>query len=275
MMFRMKNILVVCCVGIVLLTPNVYGEHEDDGICICSECPDVECEAEVSPRCHDILAGHHLECTDGMPDLECQEFTCAGDDGEDAPDLCNEFCAALNCTGNTTLTCESNLEFPCFHEDTLIQYNGEKYTMEDFVNNNEPECRVPHFVTSVGVVITTSCGGAPLRLTDDHLVYTTDGVLLEAVNLKNGDILSSNYDHSLTQNDCYVESVVKEKSPQKYFGLNCLTSEVLAGGIHSSTFGSYHTIPAIYMYNVGTILGIDVASQLGDYLSILYSKVVA
>jgi hypothetical protein len=252
----------------------VKGEHEDDGICICSGCPVVNCETDVRFYCENITRGHHILCDDeDTSTVECQEFMCDGDDGEDAPDLCDQFCASLNCADNSTLTCESNLEFPCFHEDTVIHYKGESFTMHDLANNNEPECRIPHVVQSVGVRVTTSCGDTPLRLTDDHLVYLSTGELTEAYKLKTGDVLFSDFDHNLKGNQCVVQSVSRENSPQKYFGLNCLTSEVLADGIHTSTFGSYHTIPAIYMYNIGSMFGIDVASQFGDYLSLLYSKV--
>ena len=271
-MFWFELFVVFCCVLVV------RGEHEDDGICICSACPPVQCEADVRPNCENILVGHHISCTDGETEVECEEFVCDGDDGEDAPDLCDQFCASLNCTANSTLTCDSNLDFPCFHEDTLIHYKEDQYTMEDLLNRNEPECRVPHIVESVGVVITTSCGDEPLRLTEDHLVYTASqdddsGVLLEAMNLKTGDIVFSDLDHKLEGKQCMIVSVTREKAPQKYFGLNCLRSEVLAGGIHTSTFGTYHTIPAIYMYQIGSMFGIDAASQLGDYLSYMFSKV--
>jgi len=268
-MFSLKCVVVMCCMLAV------YSEHEDDGICICSGCPAVQCDAEALPNCENILVGHHLHCTDGASEVECQEFVCDGDDGEDAPDLCDQFCDSLNCTGNTTLTCESNLDFPCFHEDTLIEYRGNHFTMEDFLNNNEPDCRVPHVVEAVGVVITTSCSGVPLRLTDDHLVYTAGGVLIEAVNLKKGMVVFADYDHSSSDKECAVESVRKEESTQKYFGLNCITSEVMANDIHTSTFGTYHTIPAIYMYHVGSMFGMDVASSLGDYISMMYSRVMA
>ena len=265
------EIIVVLCVALV-----VKGEHEDDGICICTDCPPANCVNVVS-NCESILVGHHTLCTDNETSVECQEFVCDGDDGEDAPDLCDEFCASLNCTANSTLTCDSNLEFPCFHEDTMIHYKEVEYSLEELLNRNEPECRVPHIVTTVGVIITTTCSMKPLRLTDEHLVYTSsesgDGLLVAAMNLKPGDILFSDTDHSLEGKQCEVVSVSREKAPQKYFGLNCLTSEVLAGGTHASTFGTYHSIPAIYMYQIGSMFGIDAASQLGDYLSYLFSKV--
>ena len=267
MLFDLKIVFVLLCILF-----SVRGEHEDDGVCICSGCPNIDCENDFRPTCEDVLVGHDINCVDNETTAECIEFVCDGDDGEDAPDLCDDFCETLNCD-NATLVCESNLEFPCFHEDTVINYRGDKYIMEDFFNENEPECRIPHVVEAIGLVISTSCDNIPLRVTSDHLVYSSNG-LLEASNLKKGDVLFSDFDHELEENNCIVQWVRKEERLQKYFGLNCLTSEVLANGIHTSTFGTYHTIPAIYMYNIGSILGIDMASQLGDTLSQLYSKLV-
>ena len=67
-------------------------------------------------------------------------------------------------------------------------------------------------------------------------------------------------------------SVTKEASPQRYFGLNCLKSQVLASGIKCSTFEKLHTLPAMWMQVMGRILGIKRASALGDRVAELVQR---
>jgi len=62
---------------------------------------------------------------------------------------------------------------------------------------------------------------------------------------------------------CKVTRVTSEKQ-QSYFGLNCLHSVVLADGIKTSTFGSLHTLPSLWMKWVGFVAGIERASRWGD-----------
>lgn len=50
----------------------------------------------------------------------------------------------------------------------------------------------------------------------------------------------------------------------RFFGLNCLRSVVLAEGIKTSTFGSLHTIPSLWMSYVGHVFGVEKASRWGD-----------
>lgn len=38
------------------------------------------------------------------------------------------------------------------------------------------ECKIPHILTSDGVRITSTCSQVPLRLTDEHLVFTANGL---------------------------------------------------------------------------------------------------
>ncbi len=67
--------------------------------------------------------------------------------------------------------------------------------------------------------------------------------------------------------------VLADKTGGRYFGLNCLHSEVLANGIKTSTFGKYHAIPAWWMRVVGGALGPKRASSLGDFMVELLVKV--
>ncbi len=74
----------------------------------------------------------------------------------------------------------------CFHESQEIVYNGQApMTMQSVLEKKHAECVVPHVRTANGVVIHTTCGAKPLRVTDEHLVYTSSG-LRAASTLKKG-----------------------------------------------------------------------------------------
>jgi hypothetical protein len=120
--------------------------------------------------------------------------------------------------------------------------------------------------SSNGVRIETSCGNSGtkvLRLTGDHLVYTSAG-LRSASNIAIGDTVFGD----LTEIEmCHVFHVTKEDNSlqyQTYFGLNCVDSVVLADGIKTSTFGLYNFIPAAWMKYASRLLGVKRASSLGD-----------
>jgi len=57
---------------------------------------------------------------------------------------------------------------------------------------------------------------------------------------------------------------------QKYFGLNCEESDVLADGYKTSTFGTYHILPSLWMKFSSRLIGIDAASMIGDALASLF-----
>ena len=136
---------------------------------------------------------------------------------------------------------------------------------------NHSECAIPHVVTSnQGVVITAQCGAdkKTLRLTAGHLVYTSRG-LQAAADLTTADHVFSDLEE---QHKCNVLSVERERSSQRYFGLNCHTSQVLASGIKSSTFERLHSLPSFWMAVMGRLLGIKTASSVGDYIEQLVSK---
>lgn len=152
----------------------------------------------------------------------------------------------------------------CFHEETQITYKGKTYKMEDFESHSE--CVIPHVVTHDGLNIATTCVSAgPLRLTPDHLVSTVSG-FQPANKLKVGDHIFQG-----SEEQCTITNIQQE-TQQRYFGLNCEHSEVLANGYKTSTFGLYHTIPALWMHYASKIVGIKTASMWGDELAkALYS----
>jgi len=152
----------------------------------------------------------------------------------------------------------------CFHVDTVIDYKGVEYSYEDLMAGKEPECSVPHSPSSRGVIISTSCGRTA-RVTDTHLMATTEGFQL-AYTLKAGDVLFGDYH----QEQCTILSVKKEDTVQQYFGLNCVHSEVLASGLRASTFGDFHALPSWYMTYVGGLVGSKTASALGTYIAEWY-----
>jgi hypothetical protein len=198
-------------------------------------------------------------------------------------------CSLTSCTTTTTTTTATTTTATttssatttpavtgssCFHESTLITYQGKEYSLQELQGNVAvAECRVPHVVrSSKGVIIETSCSKQGkeqlLHLTEDHLVLTSKG-LLQASSLATGDILYADLEQTQS---CHVTRVTMDTSEQTYFGLNCLDSVVLANGIKTSTFGKYHFIPATWMKWVSVAVGVDRASRWGDSLAELVAK---
>jgi hypothetical protein len=121
----------------------------------------------------------------------------------------------------------------CFHESSDIIYNSNKITMQSaLAGEHADECHVPHVMQADGVKVATTCGPKPLRLTNDHLVYTASG-LRRASSLVKGDVLYSDLQQHTA---CAVKDVSGEYN-QKYFGLNCRNSDVLADGMRSCAIG--------------------------------------
>jgi len=171
-------------------------------------------------------------------------------------------CALEASTGlYTTYTCSP----PCFHESTVITYRGQKLTLASLQQNPLSQlCAVPHVVITDGVKISTSCKTS-LRLSNTHLVYTSKG-LVRAVDVQLGDHLFADMEQNTP---CQVLSIEQEIK-QKYFGLNCEDSDVLADGYKTSTFGDYHTIPAAWMKYGSLVLGVHTASAIGDLVASLF-----
>lgn len=157
---------------------------------------------------------------------------------------------------------------PCFHESTSFAYkahNSRLFSLHDLPS----ECRVPHRVKRDGLAIVTACGPNPLRLTRDHLVFTLGSGLVAAGQLKVGDVLFADFEE---KKHCPIMRITSE-TDQLYFGLNCLESVVLASNLKTSTFGTYHALPAAWMSWAGWALGIDRASQVGDWMASVASRI--
>jgi hypothetical protein len=154
----------------------------------------------------------------------------------------------------------------CFHHSTVIEYQGQRYTMQELQATTVPGCRVPHTVTSSdGVVIETTCSSTShLHLTGDHLVYVAGAGLKAAHKVAVGNVLFADMQQTKR---CKVTKVSKRATEDTYFGLNCLRSDVLANGIKTSTFGHYHAVPAAWMKYAGHWFGIERASRWGNSLA--------
>ena len=96
-------------------------------------------------------------------------------------------------------------------------------------------------------------------------MYTMKGGLKAARHLAVGDVLFADLQQTKR---CTVTKVSKSSTEDTYFGLNCLSSsQVLANGIKTSTFGHYHAVPAAWMRITGHWLGIERASRWGNSLA--------
>jgi len=149
----------------------------------------------------------------------------------------------------------------CFHEETKVVYQDAVYTLKQFQDTSSSPCVIPHVYKVDGLKIKTSCK-APLRVTPEHLVFTHKG-LVAASTILPGDFIYSDMEEKHT---CEVTSIETETS-QKYFGLNCEESTVLANGYKTSTFGVIHTLPSLWMKYVSKLIGVSSASALGDHIA--------
>jgi len=150
----------------------------------------------------------------------------------------------------------------------VISYKGDQLSLSELEKHSE--CAIPHVVSAIGSIVTANCGGQPkvLRLTSGHLLYTQRG-LQPAGDLTKDDVLFSDL---AEQHQCQIVTVEKEKTVQKYFGLNCYESQVLASGLKSSTFEKLHSVPSFWMAIMGRVLGIKQASAIGDHIADLVAK---
>lgn len=133
--------------------------------------------------------------------------------------------------------------------------------MLHFARGAEAECVVPHTFVANGVRIDTDCGPTPLRLSAKHLVFAVRG-LVQAHLLHVGDELWGDLAQTRV---CRVLGVAADLH-QRYMGLNCLESEVVADGVKVSTFEWQHTIAALWMKYVSAVAGLRFASKMGDAL---------
>jgi hypothetical protein len=204
-----------------------------------------------------------LNCTDpdNLAFIEWENDNCTGtSDNVVLPlaDLFNGTCIATGVIANPfgSETSTRGAVCICFHEDTVINYQGNDFSLAALQTSQQ--CAIPHIVKANGVKISTTCPGQ-LRLTDEHLVFTQDG-LKKAAAVKVGDFLYSDMEQ---KNTCEVTKVETEID-QNYFGLNCEDSEVLASGYKTSTFGITHDIPAAWMKYASKVVGVHTASAIGD-----------
>jgi hypothetical protein len=105
--------------------------------------------------------------------------------------------------------------------------------------------------------------GNIVRLTEQHLVYTERGLVRADELSVNDEVFTFASDSSRRT---HVLSFSREYE-QRYFALNCLESVVLANGIKTSTFGTFHTIPSLWMFLGGHVLGVRHASSIGDFIA--------
>jgi len=172
--------------------------------------------------------------------------------------------------GGSPTTQPSTNAAVCFHESSELRlFDGTKVT-KDLLPAGR--CVVPHFFSNIqGIVVTTTCSKTvPLRLTHDHLVYTSRG-LLPASKIQVHDIVYQDFAETQI---CHVLSTAEETG--NYFGLNCADDfTVLANGIKTSTFGYSHVIPSLWLKVASCIVGIQRASLVGDAIvSWLYANKV-
>jgi len=152
----------------------------------------------------------------------------------------------------------------CFHQDTKITYEGQTMGIAELKTHKS--CVIPHEIFSGGLKITTTCEGS-LRVTDEHLVYTQNGLVM-ASTVKVGDFL---YQDTAQKKTCEVVAIEAE-TQQTYFGLNCEDAVVLADGYKVSTFGLTHDLPAIWMKYASKIVGLERASAWGDVLATIFAQ---
>jgi hypothetical protein len=128
------------------------------------------------------------------------------------------------------------------------------------------DCRIPHMLTADGVKI-EAANGKVLRLTPDHLVFTTRGLVSAGEIVVGDEIFTCVHDKSQT-----TVTAISLESNQEYFGLNCVHSIVKANGFKTSTFGHFHTLPATWMKYASSLLGAHRASRVADAVASLVFK---
>ena len=256
----LRYLATACIVGAACLFSGA-----DAGTCACSTCEDIDCTDETFK---DIVtaAGNLESCTsstEAAPTSGAFTLKSSGDQPDIGIDAgCKAVCNGFACANYKAGGGGGGGKNDCFHEDTLINYKGKEYTLAELQAGAEPECHVPHVPTARGVTIATTCG-RNVTTTETHLMVTPKGHQL-AHTLNVGDELFGDF---TGEQKCLVTAVTRTNSNARFFGLNCVHSEVLANGLRASTFGDFHTLPAWYMYYAGLLLGPDAASRLGDNIA--------
>ena len=119
------------------------------------------------------------------------------------------------------------------------------------------------------MAITSSCNASVLHVTPDHLVLTLEKGFVEARHLVPGtDVVFSD---TALKTRCLVSNAQFAPRKALFFGLNCLDdSIVIANGIVVSAFGTFHRGPALWIRISSRILGLRVASRVGEFFASLY-----
>ncbi len=175
------------------------------------------------------------------------------------PNTCPAFVSTTTTTSTTTPAAGSSNS--CFHVDTCITYKSAIYALADLRGLHE--CSIPHVVTTSGLRLETSLH--VVRVTPDHLIFSRDH-LVRSSTLRVGDMIDT------IDGPMPIKTITIE-TDQTYFGLNCLESIVHANGVRTSTFGSYHAIPAAWMSVIGRIAGIQRASRWGDRIASVWHSI--
>ena len=150
----------------------------------------------------------------------------------------------------TTSPTSAPVPSSCFHKDTVISYKGANYSFAQLQNISE--CYIPHTVRTSGYEIEANCENRInyLKLTQNHLVFTKNG-LKAAKELKPGyDIVFADVQESIP---CEILSVTTLPETAEYFGLKCSTFEIM------------HEVPSLWMKFAGNIFGMHSASIFGDF----------
>jgi hypothetical protein len=212
-------------------------------------------DASVNGYCYSCSGGYYgcMDCSGGSYYCCSGMNICCGGVG---------YCAS-SCSGGGSSYDDDWNDDDCFHEDTVVLYKGTARTLADFLRGDEPECVIPHVVDAIGVHIETDCGS--VGVTPGHLILTPEGY--ESANsLEVGDVILGEKEDQ----ECKVTGITQHEDTKKYFGLNCLESEVVVDGMRASTFGNYHALPATFMYYAGNAFGISTASKVGDALASVF-----
>lgn len=246
-----------------------------DGTCVAASqilgvLPCVTTARSYKVRCFSGNCSNNSLNLDEYVSTDCSGPVSSGGFGGFSNGLCALLCSrSYRMSWTTAASTTPPASNVCFHENTIITYQGAAFTFAQIQQHNE--CNIPHIVRDVGTVITAQCGSTKkvVRLTNGHLVYTQRG-LIPASSIVTSDVLFADLHE---QQRCEVTEVSRELSEQNYFGLNCYKSQVLASGLKTSTFEKMHKLPSFWMSVVGRILGIKLASSFGDYIAKVANKV--
>ena len=162
--------------------------------CSCSCCPQAPCTPtnQGSFSVSSCSFCTYIDCASHFG--QCS--TLMGADGQNNIATCSS--ASTRTTTTPASGGGSGGGVTCFHVDTEIMYKNTPLDLASVKRGEHAECTIPHTVSSDGGVrITTTCTSKVLRLTGNHLVYSSIG-LVAARHVKAGDELFSDLDQTKT-----------------------------------------------------------------------------